>query len=261
MLKGSSNPISHLYANLLPSCLKPKQVDEYATKHELKIVGMYTAPSTNMNLAADSNITQAVAKVADKIKQFYSDAFIFVVRNTVAMDGLAIVVFSPPKFRSNLQPLCSPSPHRSTIPSPKAPRLLLLDLCTSQVLTAAGELSLVKASRRLLPSLKFCKSPSVFTSIAICATLTAPWTIPRRTGQTLPSSPSPSKIEPSSCLHLPPYCIKSKSCTGPDEFIRMAHNFTFFGVPFLLPPVDVLARGSVMKGENHELGYAVCSVL
>lgn len=76
----------------------------------MKIVGLYTAPSTTMNLAADSNITQALAKVADKIKQFYDDAFIFVVRPLAPLKSPHGLVSLIPSFLTlgRLAPLTLP---------------------------------------------------------------------------------------------------------------------------------------------------------
>jgi len=56
------------------------QVDDYATKRELKLVGVYTASSFTSKPSSESVVNVAVSKVASKLKQFVNDAFVFVVR-------------------------------------------------------------------------------------------------------------------------------------------------------------------------------------
>jgi len=56
------------------------QVDDYATKRELKVIGVYTATSFTVKPSTEPAINVAVSKVASKLKHYFNDAFVFVVR-------------------------------------------------------------------------------------------------------------------------------------------------------------------------------------
>lgn len=71
------------------------QVDDYASKRELKLIGVYTATSFTVKASTEPSVNVAVSKVATKLKQFFNDAFVFVVRAPISMFHTSLSSFSP----------------------------------------------------------------------------------------------------------------------------------------------------------------------
>jgi hypothetical protein len=64
-------------------------VDDYATKHTLKIIGIYTASS--INVTANDSIPQLLltSKIALKLKEFFEPAFIFLADEKITQSASA----------------------------------------------------------------------------------------------------------------------------------------------------------------------------